>query len=268
MSPHSRCGAAAALLAALFKECRRGIFLALAFVVSATAAASGTHAAEPALPPLFGAREKPLEALAAFAQWKAVLARYGQERAQALAACTPSRPESCREAAWRGLLSHLADATRMAQLTAVNSFVNATPYVGEPRLFGPTQRWATPREFLQRGGECMDFVIAKYFSLREMGVPAAALRIVVVHDRALNIGHAVLAVYDRYDWFILDNQDGNIWWSRIIGRYVPIYALNEAHAWLLQKVGQPYANDLAQTARLPNPAIQNGVKSAPPASIR
>ncbi len=247
MIAHVESGAAARSLAARL----RSAFLVLVACASALAASCGARAGEPALPPIFGAREKPLAALSALAQWKAVLARYAQQRAQAPASCTARRPEDCRELAWHQLLSRLSRVRWVAQLDGVNRFVNGTPYVGLPLVVQPAQRWETPREFLRYGGDCMDFVIAKYFSLREMGVPASVLRIVVVHDRQLNAGHAVLAVYDRYDWYILDNQNGSIWWSRVVGRYEPVYAFNEQHAWLLQKVSHPYAGDLAIAARPP-----------------
>ena len=51
--------------------------------------------------------------------------------------------------------------------------------------------------FASNAGDCEDYAIAKYVALQEIGIAAADLRLVVVHDEATKQDHAVAAV--RYD---------------------------------------------------------------------
>ena len=48
-------------------------------------------------------------------------------------------------------------------------------------------------------------MIAKYRSLRRLGLPAERLRMVVVQDLVRDLPHAVLAVYQGNAVYILDN---------------------------------------------------------------
>ena len=54
--------------------------------------------------------------------------------------------------------------------------------------------------------DCEDYAIAKYVALREAGVAAADLRLMIVHDRALNADHAITAARVDGEWLILDNR--------------------------------------------------------------
>jgi len=61
------------------------------------------------------------------------------------------------------------------------------------------------------GADCEDFSIAKYFALKELGVPIQRLRITYVKAVRLNQAHMVLAYYPEPDAvpLILDNlEDG------------------------------------------------------------
>ena len=83
---------------------------------------------------------------------------------------------------------------------------------------------------MQRGGDCEDYAVAKYFLLRELGFPAEDMRVLVTYDRSVRAHHAVLAVRreDGSSWLLeLDNTivKGNQWGYRFI------YALNEEGIW-------------------------------------
>ena len=97
-------------------------------------------------------------------------------------------------------------------LRPVNGFFNRQPFVEDQAQWGVEDYWATPSEFLSSGGgDCEDYAIAKYFTLKELGVPAAKLRLVYV--RTWQPGaHMVLAYYPSpgADPLILDNQQGSI----------------------------------------------------------
>ncbi len=76
---------------------------------------------------------------------------------------------------------------------------------------GESDYWADPVEFLTHGGDCEDFAIAKYASLRMLGVPEDHLRIAIVRDLQKQVMHAILIVYtDNGDALILDNQNRRV----------------------------------------------------------
>jgi len=98
--------------------------------------------------------------------------------------------------------------------------------------WGIADYWATPREFAIKDGDCEDFAIAKYVSLKLLGWSDDDLRIVVLHDSNLNADHAVLAAYVDGRAMILDNQTRQVLPSEAIRHYQPYYSINETGWWL------------------------------------
>ena len=80
------------------------------------------------------------------------------------------------------------------QIRAVNLFLNDWQYKSDIQNYGRRDYWATPLEFLRRSGDCEDYAIAKYVSLRQIGFAPEQLRL-VVRDVVRELAHAVLAVY-------------------------------------------------------------------------
>jgi predicted transglutaminase-like cysteine proteinase len=68
--------------------------------------------------------------------------------------------------------------------------------------------------------------------LRTLGYTVEELRIVVVEDLYLNIGHAILAVYLGGESYILDNQLRRVVEHSVIRHYKPYYSMNENSWWL------------------------------------
>lgn len=85
-----------------------------------------------------------------------------------------------------------AGSDEASRLLAVNRFFNERIVFREDLVvWGRLDYWASPLELLARGeGDCEDYAIAKYFSLRAAGVPASRLRLAYTQAR---IGRAVLA---------------------------------------------------------------------------
>jgi predicted transglutaminase-like cysteine proteinase len=110
--------------------------------------------------------------------------------------------------------------------------MNEKPYILDNKNWGKSDYWGTPIEFMQRGGDCEDFAIAKYTALRALGVPEERLRIAIVQDTYKNIPHAVLAVYTEDGLFILDNQIKTLVSAESTGRYRPIFSINRTAWWL------------------------------------
>jgi predicted transglutaminase-like cysteine proteinase len=123
-----------------------------------------------------------------------------------LAGCR-SAPEACPAAA-RQLLD-LIDGARGKQgralLGEINRSINlAIRYVTDVKQHG-SDVWSSPLATFASGrGDCEDYAIAKYLALRESGIAAENLRIVIVQTRR-GSEHAVLAAWLDDHWLLLDN---------------------------------------------------------------
>ena len=91
---------------------------------------------------------------------------------------------------------------------------------------------SSPGEFFVHDGNCHDYAIAKYISLRLLGFDEEKLRIVALNDLNLRVGHAVLVVIQGDKDLVLDNQVPQVVDSSTIHHYQPIYAVNETAWWL------------------------------------
>ena len=181
---------------------------------------------------VFGSLELKSSSLKALPQWRRVLASFPAERT-AFDRCVadPAACTSQMQKSWRQMVQAAAKLAPREQLAAVNGFFNRWPYRHDAELYGRSDYWATPREFMSRSGDCEDYAIAKYFALRALGFDRDALRIVVLKDRIRGIGHAVLAVYLADDILILDNLSDRIFSHLKYKHYVPQYSMNETARW-------------------------------------
>lgn len=115
-------------------------------------------------------------------------------------------------------------------LGAVNAFFNRIPFVSDLAHWGMKDYWATPAEVLaSNGADCEDFSIAKYFTLKEMGVPIDRLRTIYVVATQINQAHMVLAYYPLPDAspLILDNLDDQVRPASERPDLVPVYSFND-----------------------------------------
>ena len=158
-----------------------------------------------------------------FRKWRGALDRFARELAD---------PANAEAEIWRNLVAALptADAGPVL-LEAVNAAVNGRRYVTDAVNWGQGDYWASPLEFLRRSGDCEDFAVAKYLALRERGVAADDMRVVVLDDLDLGVTHAILAVRRDAEFYILDNQRPAILPAAAIAHYQPIYAVNEQGWW-------------------------------------
>jgi len=88
-------------------------------------------------------------------------------------------------AAWRELLNQTANQTDAVKLRWVNDFFNRRVRFGEDSdIWGKQDYWTTPLEVLGRAeGDCEDFAIAKYVTLKLLGIPSEKLRMTYVKAR-------------------------------------------------------------------------------------
>ncbi len=189
---------------------------------------------------IFGTTEVRAQSLAALPKWRHVLERIRKE-APRYRRCG-EQGDSCDSRAmlaWQNLLRGLLGADRRTQLRRINRFANRFLYRPDSENYGRSDYWASPGEFLRRGGDCEDYAIFKYVSLRALGMPADRLRLVVLQDTLRNLPHAVLAVYLDSKIYILDNQTDAILTDRRISHYRPYYSVNEKARWAHLLPGTP-----------------------------
>ena len=175
-------------------------------------------------PALFGTEERPSTNLEAFTKWTSMFSRFEREMGR------ESGQRVIR--AWQNEISAYQNLPLSAMAERVNSYINETKYIVDSRNWGKSDYWSTPVEFFDRGGDCEDFAIAKYVSLRALGVPEERMRIAIVHDKIKDIPHAVLVVYTDEGALILDNQNKRAENANSVTRYKPIFTINR-HAWWL-----------------------------------
>jgi len=120
------------------------------------------------------------------------------------------------------------------QLQLFNRFWNKIPYYSDQKHWGVEDYWATPVETLaSNGADCEDYSIAKYFSLKELGVQPESLRITYVRALGINEPHMVLAYYPAPDAdpYILDNLTGKLLPASFRDDLEPVYSFNDDDMW-------------------------------------
>lgn len=181
---------------------------------------------------MFGKTETPFTDLRPFPKWTGMLDRYFQELAHNNPDCATKTFNRCHYDEWQRFIESTRPLPRDRQLAAVNTFFNKRRYIVDPINWGVSDYWTTPGQFFDRNGDCEDYAIAKYMTLRDLGWPMAAMRVVVVQDMNLNLVHAILAVdTDAGKRLILDNQLAVMVEPKRIKHYRPIYAVNEDGWW-------------------------------------
>ncbi len=181
---------------------------------------------------LFGSSEISSASLKALPQWARVLSKMKRERGR-FSACL-NNPAACTTAgleSWREVATAAKGRPRREMLKTVNRYFNRWPYKIDKQLYGVSEFWATPQEFMRRSGDCEDYSIAKFFVLRDLGFANDELRIVILMDRIRRLGHAVLAVYEPDDILILDSLSDLIFSHRKYRHYLPQYSMNETKRW-------------------------------------
>lgn len=155
--------------------------------------------------------------------------------------------------AWQSLLTEQTGAAEYDQLRAVNTFFNVQLRFEDDRsLWGQGDYWATPVEALRiGGGDCEDYAIAKYITLRRLGISAEKLRITYVKAIRLNQAHMVLTYYEQPSAVpvVLDNLVGGILPATQRTDLVPVYAFNGEGLWLPGRSGDRQVSDSKRLSR-------------------
>lgn len=117
-------------------------------------------------------------------------------------------------------------------LSAVNTYVNNARYISDLDNWGDADHWATPTDLFTRGGDCEDYAIAKYLLLRQAGVPASQMRILVMRAANNIPEHSVLIVETSGGIVVLDNLRRRPYAYSQRTASAVTYAFNEEAMWL------------------------------------
>jgi len=181
---------------------------------------------------LFGSVELKSSSLKGLPQWTRVLGAMAKDR-KAFDDCA-GNASLCTSPIlkhWRKIITTAAALPRDQRVKAVNDFFNRWPYKLDREVYGLSEYWATPKEFMTQSGDCEDYSIAKYFALRQLGFKKEELRVVILMDMIRGIGHAVLAFYAEDQILILDSLSNLILPHSRYKHYVPQYSMNETTRW-------------------------------------
>lgn len=146
-----------------------------------------------------------------------------------------------RAKAWFKVLNEAQGLSEQEKITKVNNFFNLFRFVDDIKLWGESNYWASPMEFIGvNGGDCEDFSIAKYFTLLQLGIADDKLRITMVKATSVNQYHMVLAYYETPGSIplVLDNLDRTIKPATQRNDLIPVYSFNGRQLWLNKEKGR------------------------------
>lgn len=145
---------------------------------------------------------------------------------------------------WDNMLQSSKDKKILQKLKSVNDFFNKIKYKTDPKHWKRKDYWATPFEFMGTGaGDCEDYAIAKYFSLRKLGVPEHKLRITyVIYKKKRSRyeeAHMVLTYYHKPTStpIVLDNINKKLKLASKRKDLKPVYSFNASGLWQAKNKG-------------------------------
>lgn len=161
-------------------------------------------------------------------QWNRVKAALGNDIAK-LQSCldNTSNCDGTAMIAWRDMINSLKGQDDSVKLNLVNRFFNRWQYTSDEQAYGEREHWASPIEFMKNSGDCEDYAIAKYVTLKFVGFNDNNMRIMAVIDNNRGgIGHSVLSVSTADGKKILDNTTDMVYGDNQQNGYTPRFAVN------------------------------------------
>ncbi|MBR9728192.1 hypothetical protein G3R48_09400 [Shewanella intestini] len=146
-----------------------------------------------------------------------------------------------RAKAWFNIINENSELTDKQKLESTNNFFNLFRFIDDSQLWGDSNYWASPMEFIGvGGGDCEDFSIAKYFTLLQLGISEEKLRITMVKATSVDQYHMVLAYYEKPNAIplVLDNLDKQIKPATDRPDLLPAYSFNGTQLWLNKEKGK------------------------------
>jgi len=139
-----------------------------------------------------------------------------------LSACVDSTKATCAEARtlWKIINDAKQEHDSLTVMRHVNRAINLSIVPFEP------SEWLTALDAMNGAADCKGYATAKYFALREAGIPGDRLRLVIVHQRGHVENHMVTAAWNDGTWLILDNGT-LVLLPDIETRYTPLFVLDD-----------------------------------------
>jgi len=142
---------------------------------------------------------------------------------------------------WLTLITENSDQDDWHKMRLVNHFFNKKiTFVNDIIHWKEKDYWATPLEFIgTQGGDCEDFALAKYFTLKAMGVNPSYMRLMYVRALTINQPHMVLIYSQEVDEMplVLDNINPKILPANHRRDLKPVYSFNGDGLWLAKAKG-------------------------------
>ena len=150
---------------------------------------------------------------------------------------------------WQAALEDVRKSSERERLQFINAYFNGrVRWIDDQITWGVVDYWATPLEMLGRGqGDCEDYVIAKYFSLKNLGVPVSKMRLTYARARiggpasTITQAHMVLAYYASPDAepLILDNLISEMRPASRRADLAAVFSFNSEGLWMAGGQPQP-----------------------------
>jgi predicted transglutaminase-like cysteine proteinase len=138
---------------------------------------------------------------------------------------------------WQQILNHSKGKSEVEQLKLTNDFINLIEFIHSPFYQDGLDYRLSPMAFLMLGaGDSEEFSMAKYFTLRKMGIQASRLRLTYTERQSNLTPHMVLAYYPSADAdpLILDYLDKTIRPLSQRQDLRPVYSFDAEQLWLMQ----------------------------------
>jgi predicted transglutaminase-like cysteine proteinase len=129
----------------------------------------------------------------------------------------------------------------LAKIAFINAVINALiDYEPDRSQWGVADQWTAPfvnkkGAFETGHGDCEDYALAKYVALRQAGVRSEDVRVVLVHDYAVRVDHAILAVRHDKRWLILDNRWDKLVEDKELTQFKPLAVVDAGGVTVLAK---------------------------------
>ncbi len=169
---------------------------------------------------------------------------------------------------WERMLGRTAELAEDAKVREVYAFFQKNlRYATDEQLWGTGDYWASPVETLGRGaGDCEDWAIVMYFSLRSVGVSERKLRLIyaVLHRSSLwdnaTIPHMVLGYYPdvKSEPLILGNIVSRILPASERPDLTPVFSFNSEGLFAGLNKGKASPGTLSNWRRVLERARQEG----------
>lgn len=172
----------------------------------------------------------------------------------------PDRVKVAEE--WQVLTQQHQNTSELERLQFINEFVHQQlTYRTDSSLYNQEDYWASPLETLGLGqGDCEDWAIMVYVTLRQLGVDDKKLRLIYVRAKLGGVGstisqaHMVVGYYPSLhsEPLIIDSLIQDVLPASQRPDLKPVFSFNSAGIWGGQMSNRPLATSTARLSRWRN----------------